>query len=221
VDERRAQVAEFNQHHRWRKRGLAVVPTCYGINFPVKYLNQAAAFCLVYTDGSVLVSHGGTEMGQGLNTKVCRLARARDTLAIRHLVGRESMYMCVCLRPRSCVRACLALATYYRLCRHFALRLVQVIQVVAQAFGIDVDMVHIAECASDRSHNTSPTAASMGADLNAMAALNACEQILMRLRSVDVRTLLVLFKRRTTRQAEAATLCLSWRPSAARKKQSQ
>jgi xanthine dehydrogenase molybdopterin-binding subunit B len=70
---RRQACEEHNARHRWSKRGLSMVPTCYGVNFPLKYLNQAASYVLVYTDGSVLVTHGGTEMGQGLNTKVIQV----------------------------------------------------------------------------------------------------------------------------------------------------
>lgn len=62
----------------------------------------------------------------------------------------------------------------------------KVIQVAAQALGIKPDLIRIAECASDRIHNTSPTAASVGADLNGMATLNACEQIMARLEAVEV-----------------------------------
>jgi xanthine dehydrogenase/oxidase len=125
VARRRAGVAAFNVAHSWRKRGLAVVPTMYGINFPLRYLNQAGAHVLVYMDGSVLVTHAAVEMGQGIHTKC--------------------------------------------------------IQVAAQALGADMRKVHIAETATDRVHNTSPTAASMGSDLNCMAVLNACEQIVERL----------------------------------------
>eukprot|EP00658_Telonema_sp_P-2_P023303 TRINITY_DN1932_c0_g1_i10.p1 TRINITY_DN1932_c0_g1~~TRINITY_DN1932_c0_g1_i10.p1 ORF type:complete len:1546 (-),score=328.16 TRINITY_DN1932_c0_g1_i10:428-4999(-) len=70
----RASVVQFNQASGRYKKGLAVVPTMYGINFPVAWLNQGAALVLVYTDGTVLVSHGGTEMGQGLNTKMIQIA---------------------------------------------------------------------------------------------------------------------------------------------------
>lgn len=59
-----------------------------------------------------------------------------------------------------------------------------VIHVQAQCLGISVDLIRISECASDRIHNTSPTAASMGADINGMATLNACEQIMARLNPV-------------------------------------
>jgi xanthine dehydrogenase large subunit len=55
------------------KRGLALTPVKFGISFNVTHLNQAGALVHVYTDGSVLVNHGGTEMGQGLNTKVAQV----------------------------------------------------------------------------------------------------------------------------------------------------
>jgi xanthine dehydrogenase large subunit len=54
------------------KRGLALTPVKFGISFNVVHFNQAGALVHIYTDGSVLVNHGGTEMGQGLNTKVAR-----------------------------------------------------------------------------------------------------------------------------------------------------
>ena len=91
-------------------------------------MNQGGALIHVYTDGTVLVSHGGTEMGQGLHTKV--------------------------------------------------------IQIVARAFGIPESQVHIAETATDRVANSNPTAASMSTDLYGMAALDAAEQILERLRPI-------------------------------------
>jgi xanthine dehydrogenase large subunit len=55
------------------KKGLALTPVKFGISFNVVHLNQAGALVHVYTDGSVLVNHGGTEMGQGLNTKVAQM----------------------------------------------------------------------------------------------------------------------------------------------------
>lgn len=51
-----------------------MVPTKYGISFGVAFLNQGAALVLVYTDGSVLVHHGGVEMGQGIHTKMLQIA---------------------------------------------------------------------------------------------------------------------------------------------------
>ncbi len=71
--QRRAAVAEFNAGSPVLKKGLALTPVKFGISFNVVHLNQAGALVHIYTDGSVLVNHGGTEMGQGLNTKVAQV----------------------------------------------------------------------------------------------------------------------------------------------------
>jgi xanthine dehydrogenase/oxidase len=71
---RREAVSEYNKTHKWSKRGLAIVPTKFGISFTALFLNQAGALVHVYRDGSVLVAHGGTEMGQGLHTKIIMIA---------------------------------------------------------------------------------------------------------------------------------------------------
>ena len=102
-------------------RGIALTPVKFGISFTTTHLNQAGALVHVYRDGSVLVSHGGTEMGQGLYTKI---------------------------------RA-----------------------VVARFFGLPEDAVRCASTRTDKVANTTPTAASAGADLNGMAALDACRRI--------------------------------------------
>ncbi|RCI17481.1 hypothetical protein L249_3239 [Ophiocordyceps polyrhachis-furcata BCC 54312] len=73
-DERRKAIDGFNETHRWRKRGLALIPTKFGISFTALFLNQAGALVHIYHDGSVLVAHGGTEMGQGLHTKLTQIA---------------------------------------------------------------------------------------------------------------------------------------------------
>jgi len=125
-DARLQKVKAFNSASRWRKRGIALVPTKFGIAFTAKFMNQGGALVHVYTDGSVLVTHGGTEMGQGLHTKM--------------------------------------------------------IQVAAGALGVPIDMVHIAETATDKVPNTSPTAASMSSDINGMAVFRACEKIAARLK---------------------------------------
>ncbi|KAE8752582.1 xanthine dehydrogenase 1 [Frankliniella occidentalis] len=119
-------VQDFNKLHRYRKRGLAIVPTKFGIAFTSLFLNQAGALVLVYADGSVLLSHGGTEMGQGLHTKM--------------------------------------------------------IQVASRALEIPESYIFISETSTDKVPNTSPTAASAGSDLNGMAVLDACEQIMERLK---------------------------------------
>ena len=71
--ERRAEIAAFNAASPVLKKGIAFTPVKFGISFNVAHLNQAGALVHVYTDGSVLVNHGGTEMGQGLNTKVAQV----------------------------------------------------------------------------------------------------------------------------------------------------
>jgi xanthine dehydrogenase large subunit len=71
--ERRAALAAYNRTSPVLKRGIAITPVKFGISFNVPHLNQAGALVHVYRDGSVLVNHGGTEMGQGLNTKVAQV----------------------------------------------------------------------------------------------------------------------------------------------------
>ena len=70
---RRAAIAQFNATSPVLKRGIALAPLKFGISFNVKHFNQAGALVHVYSDGSILVNHGGTEMGQGLNTKVAQV----------------------------------------------------------------------------------------------------------------------------------------------------
>ncbi len=71
--ERRDALLRWNATSPLIKRGLALTPVKFGISFTATQLNQAGALVHVYTDGSVLVNHGGTEMGQGLHTKVLQL----------------------------------------------------------------------------------------------------------------------------------------------------
>lgn len=73
-ERRRQGVDEFNKTHKWKKRGLSLIPTKFGISFTALFLNQAGALVHIYHDGSVLVAHGGTEMGQGLHTKMTMVA---------------------------------------------------------------------------------------------------------------------------------------------------
>ncbi len=73
---RRQQVAAFNVDSPWIKRGLALVPVKFGISFTLTHMNQAGALVHVYTDGSVQLNHGGTEMGQGLYLKVAQIVAA-------------------------------------------------------------------------------------------------------------------------------------------------
>ena len=126
---RKKAISEFNSKNKYRKRGIAIMPTKFGIAFGARHLNQAGALVLVYSDGSVKISHGGTEMGQGLHTKM--------------------------------------------------------IQVAATAFNIPISKIHLSETRTDTVANTSATAASASSDLNGMAVLNACEQIMERLKPIQ------------------------------------
>ena len=122
---RRGEIEAFNRTSPVLKKGIALTPVKFGISFTTTFLNQAGALIHLYADGSIMLNHGGTEMGQGLNTKVA--------------------------------------------------------QIVAQAFQVEVSRVKITSTVTDKVPNTSATAASSGADLNGMAALNAAETIKARL----------------------------------------
>jgi xanthine dehydrogenase large subunit len=96
---RRAAVDAFNAASPVLKKGLGWMPLKFGISFNVAHFNQAGALVHVYTDGSVLVNHGGTEMGQGLNTKVAQvvahelgvpLERVRVTATDTHKIANTS-----------------------------------------------------------------------------------------------------------------------------------
>ncbi len=126
LESRRKQIDKFNAENRMVKKGLAVMPICFGISFTATFLNQANALVHVYMDGSAGISTGAVEMGQGVNMKMR--------------------------------------------------------QVVASIFSIDVGRIHTETTNTSRTANTSPTAASAGADLNGHATRIACENILARLR---------------------------------------
>ena len=116
-DQRREAIRVFNADSPVLKKGLALTPVKFGISFTASFLNQAGALIHIYTDGSIHLNHGGTEMGQGLNVKVA--------------------------------------------------------QVVAEVFQVDIARIQITATNTDKVPNTSPTAASSGADLNGKAAQNA------------------------------------------------
>jgi xanthine dehydrogenase large subunit len=82
---RRSDVVDFNAHHEFIKRGLACTPVKFGISFTTTYLNQAGALVNVYTDGTILVNHGGTEMGQGLHTKIQQIAAAEFGVSLERV----------------------------------------------------------------------------------------------------------------------------------------
>ncbi len=74
IDARCEEIARFNAAHEHTKRALAMTPVKFGISFNLTAFNQAGALVHVYKDGSVLINHGGTEMGQGLHTKMLQVA---------------------------------------------------------------------------------------------------------------------------------------------------
>jgi xanthine dehydrogenase large subunit len=127
-DRRRAEIAAFNAQHPTLRRGLGSMVLAFGISFGLRHLNQAGALVHVYSDGSIRLNHGGTEMGQGLFIKVA--------------------------------------------------------QIVAEAFGVDLDRVAITATSTAEVPNTAPTAASTGSDLNGWAAHNAA--VAIRGRMADV-----------------------------------
>ena len=85
VRQRLEQVQEFNATHPHVKRGLAMTPVKFGISFNLTAFNQAGALVLVYKDGSVLINHGGTEMGQGLHTKMLQVAATTLGIPLRRV----------------------------------------------------------------------------------------------------------------------------------------
>lgn len=126
--------AQNPEDPRWL-RGLALVPVKFGISFVSGFMNQANAMVHLFTDGTIQVSCGGTEMGQGLYTKVRQL--------------------------------------------------------VADAFGLPLTQVRVMPTSTEKSHNTTPTAASAGTDLNGAAALQASHLIRERLAALAATTFAV------------------------------
>ncbi|WP_293745872.1 xanthine dehydrogenase molybdopterin binding subunit [uncultured Paraglaciecola sp.] len=82
---RRKQLTEFNKNSPIIKKGLALTPVKFGISFTAKHLNQAGALLHVYTDGSMQISHGGTEMGQGLHTKIGQIVANEFGVPLSHV----------------------------------------------------------------------------------------------------------------------------------------
>jgi len=81
-DKRKREVDTFNRSNKHLKRGLSLEPWKFGIEYFLAFLNQGGALVNVYTDGTVLITHGGVEMGQGLHTKLIQIASR--TLGIPH-----------------------------------------------------------------------------------------------------------------------------------------
>lgn len=120
------EIEKFNKLESGKLRGLSMTGCKFGIAFTARHLNQGNALVNIHLDGTVQVSTGATEMGQGVNTKMQQIA--------------------------------------------------------AHAFGISHDKVVMMPTSTEKNHNTSPTAASSGADINGAATLLACEKIIARLK---------------------------------------
>ncbi len=89
VVERRKEIDAFNAKHKWVKRGLAVLPTKFGIAFTAKFMNQGGALVHLYTDGTVLVSHVSTDMYGMATLDACRQIIARIK-PIQHKLGPDA-----------------------------------------------------------------------------------------------------------------------------------
>lgn len=125
---RKDAIVAFNKTNSGKLRGLSMTGSKFGIAFTTKFLNQGNALVNVHLDGTVQVSTGATEMGQGVNTKMQQIA--------------------------------------------------------ATCFGISHKSIVLMATSTEKNHNTSPTAASSGTDINGGAVLKACESILQTLRWV-------------------------------------
>ncbi len=83
--ERRNEVCAFNDNNDYFKKGIALTPVKFGISFTATWYNQAGALIHIYTDGSIYLNHGGTEMGQGLHTKMLSLVADEFALPISNI----------------------------------------------------------------------------------------------------------------------------------------
>ena len=81
----RAEVEQFNQTHKLKKKGFAMMPICFGISFTKTPMNQTRALVHIYSDGSVGISTGAVEMGQGVNTKIAQVAARTLGISINRI----------------------------------------------------------------------------------------------------------------------------------------
>ena len=82
---RREAVSKYNASNEFFKKGLALTPVKFGISFTTTFLNQAGALVNIYNDGTVLVNHGGVEMGQGLHTKMQQIAASEFGIGLERV----------------------------------------------------------------------------------------------------------------------------------------
>lgn len=121
------EINSFNKKSTQFKKGMAVMPVCFGVSFTKTPMNQARALVHIYQDGSVGISTGAVEMGQGVNTKMAQIA--------------------------------------------------------SRVFSVYIERIKLESTNTSKVANTSPTAASSGADLNGNALLMACNGLLKRLKT--------------------------------------
>ncbi len=133
IESKEREIEIFNKTNKLTKKGMSVMPICFGISFTNTSMNQARALVHIYQDGSVGISTGAIEMGQGVNTKLTQIA--------------------------------------------------------SKVFSININRIKLLTTNTSRVANTSPTAASSGADLNGNALLIACNELLKRLKSVAAKML--------------------------------
>ncbi len=89
-DERRRQIREWNAASEVIRRGIAMTPVKFGISFTMTHYNQASALVHVYTDGSIHLNHGGTEMGQGLFVKVAQVVAEEFSVPLESIKMAET-----------------------------------------------------------------------------------------------------------------------------------
>lgn len=125
---RREKIDKFNKENKGKVKGLSISATKFGIAFTAKFLNQGNALVNLHLDGTVQISTGATEMGQGVNTKISQIA--------------------------------------------------------SHVLGIPTEKIKVMPTSTEKNHNTSPTAASSGTDINGAAVQSCCEKISKRLKIV-------------------------------------
>ncbi|OTA63259.1 xanthine dehydrogenase [Hypoxylon sp. EC38] len=90
-EKRKREVRLFNSKNPYKKRGICKIPTKFGLSFATAlHLNQAGAYVRIYEDGSILLHHGGTEMGQGLYTKMCQVAAEELGVSVDQIFNKDS-----------------------------------------------------------------------------------------------------------------------------------
>ncbi|XP_009460630.1 PREDICTED: aldehyde oxidase [Nipponia nippon] len=99
---RKTAVNEFNKQNYWKKKGIAIVPMKFPFGLGTRYLSQAAALVHIYTDGSVLLTHGGIEMGQGIHTKMIQVASRELNIPMSYIHFCETSTTTV---PNACASA--------------------------------------------------------------------------------------------------------------------